>query len=225
MHRKSLIYAVIVTGLALVLPKAWVESYPKPRWQQGLASWYGKGFAGRQTASGERFSPQHLTAAHRDLPLGTKVVVKNPTTQAQVEVKINDSGPFVNPQRCIIDLSRAAADSIGILDRGVGPVEVVITEEAHTRQNLQEEMGYEIQVGAFAELQGAAAVVDQLQGRFPGVYVAPRDGPLGRYYRVRIGPFRAAQEVKRLAMALQREGQRIFVDEVPSSSLWAQHQG
>ena len=80
--------------------------------QVGLASWYGKPHQGRKTASGERFSRQHLTAAHRSLPLGTTVKVTNLRTKRQVVVKINDRGPYAGGQR-IIDLSEAAAKRIG----------------------------------------------------------------------------------------------------------------
>jgi rare lipoprotein A len=85
--------------------------------QVGLASWYGAHHQGRKTASGERFSQQHLTAAHRSLPLGTKVKVTNLRTKRQVVVKINDRGPYGSSQR-IIDLTEAAAKQIGLLDRG-----------------------------------------------------------------------------------------------------------
>ncbi len=86
-------------------------------------------------------------------------------------------------------------------------------------------MFYEVQVGAFGDPEKAAAVIDQLRDRYPAVYMAPRDGPLGRYYRVRMGPFRAPQELRQVAHALQREGHPHFVDEVPASAFWSQHLG
>jgi peptidoglycan lytic transglycosylase len=97
--------------------------------QVGLASWYGKPHQGRKTASGERFSRQHLTAAHRSLPLGTKVKVTNLRTKRQVVVKINDRGPYGGSQR-IIDLSEAAAKQIGLLEQGTERVEVAVVERA-----------------------------------------------------------------------------------------------
>ena len=66
--------------------------------QHGDASWYGKQFHGRKTADGDRFSQEEMTAAHRTLPLGTKVMVENPETGKQVEVKINDRGPYAQPK-------------------------------------------------------------------------------------------------------------------------------
>ena len=96
--------------------------------QVGLASWYGKAQQGRKTASGERFSRQHLTAAHRSLPLGTMVQVTNLRTKQQVVVRINDRGPTDGKR--ILDLSEAAARRIGLLEHGTERVEVVVVEPA-----------------------------------------------------------------------------------------------
>lgn len=85
-----------------------------------LASWYGPGFAGRRTASGDRFDPRAFTCAHRTLPLGTKLRITNPRTGAQVLVTVTDRGPFVGRRE--LDLSHAAAREVGILGRGVGQV-------------------------------------------------------------------------------------------------------
>ena len=90
----------------------------------GGASWYGPGFAGRRTASGEVFDPSDLTAAHRTLPFGTRVRVIDLETGAAVEVRINDRGPFL-PGR-VIDLSRAAAEALNAVGRGVIDVRVDI---------------------------------------------------------------------------------------------------
>ena len=92
--------------------------------QRGLASWYGPGFAGRRTANGEIFNPEQLTAAHRYLPFGTLVEVVNLSTGGSVVVRITDRGPFIHNR--VIDLSAAAARSIGLLGAGVGPVELRI---------------------------------------------------------------------------------------------------
>jgi len=78
----------------------------------GNASWYGPGFHGRRTASGERFNQYAMTAAHKTIPLGTLVMVTNLDTDESVVVKINDRGPFVRGR--IIDLSKGAARAIGV---------------------------------------------------------------------------------------------------------------
>jgi rare lipoprotein A len=88
------------------------------------ASWYGAEFAGRLTASGSRFDPRGLTAAHRTLPLGTKIRVTNPRTGASVLVTVTDRGPYC--RRRELDLSKAAAREVGILMRGVAPVVVEV---------------------------------------------------------------------------------------------------
>jgi rare lipoprotein A len=98
--------------------------------QVGWASWYGTHHQGRKTASGERFSRQKLTAAHRSLPLGTKVKVTNLRTKQQVVVTINDRGPYGGGKRRIIDLSEAAAKRVGLLEHGAERVEVVVVGDA-----------------------------------------------------------------------------------------------
>jgi rare lipoprotein A len=88
--------------------------------QSGGASWYGPGFHGKKTASGERFNTRALTAAHKHLPFGTKVRVTNERTGRSVVVRINDRGPFVGGR--VIDLSKAAAQAVGI--SGIGKVKL-----------------------------------------------------------------------------------------------------
>jgi rare lipoprotein A len=91
-------------------------------YQSGVASWYGGKFHGRKTASGETYNQNSLTAAHRSLPFGTKVRVTNTNNGDTVVVRINDRGPFVGGR--VIDLSRAAASSIGI--NGLGHVKLTV---------------------------------------------------------------------------------------------------
>ena len=85
--------------------------------QQGAASWYGPGFHNRLTANGERFNMNEMTAAHKTLPFGTMVLVKSEQTGKSVTVRINDRGPYVKGR--IIDLSRAAAEHLGMHKTGV----------------------------------------------------------------------------------------------------------
>ena len=80
--------------------------------QKGEASWYGPGFHGQKTASGKRYDQNKMTAAHKTLPFGTKIIVTNSHNKKSVKVKINDRGPFHGSR--IIDLSRRAAKKIGI---------------------------------------------------------------------------------------------------------------
>ncbi len=109
-------------------PEPIPEPVPEPRqqpqaFQSGMASWYGPGFHGRKTANGERFDQNALTAAHRTLAFGTRlrVVRQLPGGEERtVEVRINDRGPFIKGR--IIDLSRAAAQALGIA--GIGQVKL-----------------------------------------------------------------------------------------------------
>ena len=87
------------------------DAFSRPL-QSGLASWYGPGFHGRRTASGERFDQGDLTAAHRSLPFGTRVRVIDETTGRSVVVRINDRGPFKRGR--VIDLSKSAARELGM---------------------------------------------------------------------------------------------------------------
>jgi rare lipoprotein A len=96
---------------------------PRSEVQAGYATWYGARLAGHRTASGEVFDPRQMTAAHRSLPFGTWVEVRCVDTGLRVRVRITDRGPFGHEER-IIDLSRAAADLLGIRHRGVAAVEL-----------------------------------------------------------------------------------------------------
>ena len=114
--------------------------YPPPKRRvkhvlKGTASWYGPGFHGKKTASGEIYDQTKLTAAHKTLPLGTKARVTNLENGNAVEVEINDRGPFVNGR--IIDLSRAAAGALGLVKDGIAPVKVEVIEDSRVTENRQ----------------------------------------------------------------------------------------
>jgi rare lipoprotein A len=96
--------------------------------QQGKASWYGPGFHGNTTASGETFDQNEMSAASKSLPLGTKAKVTNKETGKSVTVKINDRGPYEGNR--VMDLSKAAAKKIGIHDKGVAKVKIVARKPA-----------------------------------------------------------------------------------------------
>lgn len=94
--------------------------------QRGQASWYGSGFHGRKTASGERYNQYEMTAAHKRLRFGTRVRVTNLNNGRSVIVRINDRGPFVRGR--VIDLSRSGAQALGMIGSGVAPVSVEVLE-------------------------------------------------------------------------------------------------
>ncbi|WP_202913019.1 septal ring lytic transglycosylase RlpA family protein [Acuticoccus sediminis] len=120
--RAALATAVAALFLATSIPMATDAMAGKV--SSGTASFYGKRFHGRRTANGERFNMNALTAAHRTLPFGTRVKVTNPATGRSVTVRINDRGPFHGKRT--IDLSRAAAAKIGMVDQGVAKVKLEV---------------------------------------------------------------------------------------------------
>ena len=114
-------------SVALFLAYSCATTAPPPQQVEvlhGVASWYGQEFAGRTTANGEIFDPLLLTAAHRTLPFGTVVDVKNAKTSKVVRVRINDRGPYVGNR--LIDLSYAAAQQIGLVEPGSGEVDLSV---------------------------------------------------------------------------------------------------
>lgn len=114
---------VLVTGAGC---RMWPFGGAMPGVEEGLASWYGNEYHGRVTASGEVFDQEALTAAHKELPLGTIVQVTNLRNNRRVTVRINDRGPFIRGR--IIDLSRGAARELNMLRDGVVPVRIEVLE-------------------------------------------------------------------------------------------------
>jgi rare lipoprotein A len=112
------------SGLALLMALAAMfnTSCAPSLSQTGIASYYGNEFSGRKTASGEKFRQWKRTAAHPDLPFGTKVKVTNLKNGCSVKVRINDRGPFVKGR--MIDLSRKAARKLDMLDDGLAKVKI-----------------------------------------------------------------------------------------------------
>ncbi len=118
--------------------------------EEGIASWYGPKFHGRQTASGEIFNMYEMTAAHRLLPMHTLVVVTNLDNGKSVRLRINDRGPFVNDR--VIDLSFAAARKLEMIGPGIAPVRVEAVGSA-CRDELPGV--FYVQIGSFASRDNA----------------------------------------------------------------------
>jgi len=120
----------VVLGLILFVAYACATTAPPPAQPteilHGVASWYGQEFAGRTTANGEIFDPLLLTAAHRTLPFGTVLDVRNSKSGRVVRVRVNDRGPFVGNR--MIDLSYAAAQQIGLVEPGSGDVDLYVVQ-------------------------------------------------------------------------------------------------
>jgi rare lipoprotein A len=136
--------------------------YPKKHvpigWsEEGIASWYGPNFHGKYTSNGEIYNMYDYTAAHKTLPMNTKVKVTNLNNGKSVIVRINDRGPFVKGR--IIDLSYAAGKEIGIDKTGTAPVRLkIVGFEGKDYVN-----GYMVQVGAFSRYEGAKIIAKKYQ--------------------------------------------------------------
>gem|GEM_PF-165368 len=193
---------------AIVLPETikpysvnGVLYYPLPNGegfvQEGIASWYGKKFHGKRSASGEIYNMYDKTAAHKTLPFGTYVKVKNLSNLREAIVRINDRGPFVKGR--IIDLSYSAARGIGLVGPGVARVRVVALSKevgkiksGNKYKPLVEAKDFKkgeftIQVGAFEGEDNARRLADRLRVIFDHVTITtyvPYEG--GTFYRVRV---------------------------------------
>ena len=148
----------------------------------GVASWYGPGFNGKHTASGEIYDQEDLTAASTTLPLGTRVLVTNLQNRRSVEVRINDRGPFAKGRK--IDLSHAAANALGILNPGTARVRIDVVHQAP-----QLAPGYFVQVGSFSNSFNAQRLGGRLSQYFSDVRVDQFKAGRRSYYRVRMGAF------------------------------------
>ncbi|MBI3301404.1 MAG: septal ring lytic transglycosylase RlpA family protein [Deltaproteobacteria bacterium] len=182
--------------------------------QTGVASWYGPGFHGKRTSNGEVYNQYELTAAHPTLPLGSRVMVTNLNTRQSIEVRVNDRGPFVGDR--VIDLSYAAARSIGVYDPGTAPVRIEVLSAAAPTLAVS----YAVQLGSYADADKAAALKVQVIGRYPDVYISPMATGLLRYYQVRLGPFTQQREATTRAQEVARAGMQAII--VEEDDRWAE---
>jgi len=171
--------------------------YPVGYVERGYASWYGPGFYGKKTASGEVYDSRQLTAAHRTLPLSAVVQVRSLTNGRQVTVRINDRGPFVKGR--IIDLSLAAAQALAMAGPGTDQVELrVVGYSGHPGPS-----GYlRIQVASFVEQANAQALERKLKEKYSDVRIVTVELSSGRHYRVQVGQFTSEQQAEELATRL-----------------------
>jgi len=174
--------------------------------QIGIASWYGIEEHNRHAANGERFSKYAYTAAHKSLPMGTVVRVTNLENGRDVLVKINDRGPFVRGR--IIDLSYAAAKSVGMLRAGTVKVKVEVVSTPSTRDGSIFDALYTIQVGSFSTREHASDLKRRLDTKYEDVRIEPVQVSGDSYYRVRVGRYSDRDDAERTASKLRRDGHR-----------------
>lgn len=180
--------------------------------QKGIASWYGKQFHGRKTSNGETYDMYGVTAAHKTLPLGTWVKVRNLENGRSAELRINDRGPFVRGR--VIDLSYGAAKKLGVVGPGTAKVEVIALGVRRADAAKGERYTpidyysgkFTFQVGAFGERSNAERLRDQLQASYANAHIVPFVNGEDIFYRVRVGECSTLEEAARFEERLARDG-------------------
>ena len=177
--------------------------------EEGIASWYGMKFHGRQTANGDIYDVFAATAAHRSLPIPSYVRVTNLRNQRTVVLRVNDRGPFHDSR--LIDLSYGAALALGFAESGTTPVRVeAVTPPGHEPQQRSAAERYRyLQLGAFKSLQTAErvsqAAADHQGWEYPMAITAV-DVRGQRLHRVRVGPFDNPSALQRAQDILEAGG-------------------
>ena len=178
-----------------------------------VASWYGPGFGGRRTASGEPFDPDRLTAAHRTYPFGTRLRVTNPKTGKSCELIVNDRGPFV--KGVDIDISRGASRAIGRLDTGPVLIVELGREPGYVREvkvgDISGTGAYRVQVGAFTDTDNASHMKDGLDISYKDVRISQVTVRGTKFNRVQVGAFPDKSEAYAAASRLAAEGYETWV--------------
>jgi rare lipoprotein A len=213
---------------------AGAESSPTTRVQVGVASWYGKEFHGRPTASGEIYDMYQPTAAHLTAPLGTYALVTNLENGQSVRVRINDRGPY--KYRRILDLSYEAARQLDLVRSGTGRVQVdflaepalvvqppaepalvvqyTVTsvdtspDQRHSVQVLETPgtQPVAVQVGAYQDQNNAVRAHKTLTTMYPNVWISMAPEGTQPLHRVRLGPFNNRDEAERIVHAVKARG-------------------
>ncbi|MFQ5850516.1 MAG: septal ring lytic transglycosylase RlpA family protein [Candidatus Binatia bacterium] len=201
-------------GLLLVL---FVTSCAGPRIRPqvegeevGIASWYGPKFHGRRTSSGEVFDMHQLTAAHRALPLGTRVEVINLENGRSIQVRVNDRGPFVAGR--IIDLSYAAARALDMVERGLAQVRIRPLHVPGLRL-VRGPRPYALQVGSFLEKRNAITLKARLDALTAGAYISTVSLSGETFYRVRVGGFHRREAAEQVARQVAAHGFTVILME------------
>lgn len=223
------VVAIFIAGLILTgcgqKTYRTIPGYPKPykvlgKWyqpipdakgftQKGRASWYGKKFHGRKTANGEIYNMYAVTAAHKTLPLGTWVRVKNLENGRHIDVRVNDRGPFVSGR--IIDLSYTAAKAIDMTKHGTARVKLTAISPPATvskkKTVVSDETGrFSVQAGSFSEKENARRFMATLSKTYRDVHLVKEGG----VYKVRVGEFSTRNGAESTKSALKGAGYPAF---------------
>ncbi len=220
-----------ICGCSKTIPPPVITGHPRPykvmgKWyrpiphsqgfnQSGLASWYGKKFHGRKTANGEIYNMHVMTAAHKTLPLGTYVSVRNLDNNRKIKVRINDRGPFIRGR--IIDLSYKAAKQLGIVGPGTAPVKIVALGAAVKQAEKKGERrlyvpvdyykgNFAIQIGAFIERKNAEKLKQKLNQKYKNAHITTFNNGLETFYRVRVGSYSTLEQATEYENILLKNG-------------------
>ena len=188
----------------------------------GIASWYGEPYHGRRAANGEVYDMEALTAAHRTLPFGTWVRVKNLTNDRTIDVRIQDRGPFVGKR--IIDLSRAAAREIEMIGPGTAKVKLTVIAPHNVQQPVVASTPpfpspplpvtdaelFAVQIGAFQDRSKADALAASMKETYGAARVVLREGK-PPFFRVLVGEEDSMEKANALADRMRTAGTDGFV--------------
>jgi rare lipoprotein A len=180
--------------------------------ETGVASWYGDPFHGQPTANGEIYNMNARTAAHRTLPMGTFLKVRNMENNSEIIVRINDRGPFAKER--IIDLSLRSAQEIDMVGNGTAPVEIYALDpdSPEIRYFIKTAHpdfftgDFTVQVGAYADRGRAEALQRQLANTGKEAFVTPVTINGIPVYRVRVGAFASWDDAENLKDRLTQRG-------------------
>lgn len=182
----------------------------------GVSSWYGPGFHGQLTASGEVYDQDAMTAAHRTLPLGTWVEVRNLANGRVATVRVNDRGPYKVGR--VLDLSYAAAQQLGMVGPGTADVEIRLVDSRYRQWPI---VRYSVQVGAFRtrpEADAKGAAVARAGERAYLKTTGRPDFP----YSVRVGPYEKRSDALAVVDRLTSRGMSaLLVEEDPPAAAYS----
>jgi rare lipoprotein A len=178
--------------------------------QTGIASWYGKDFQGKKTSNGERYDMNAMTAAHKTLPLGVFVKIRNIDNGNEAIVRVNDRGPFVKGR--IVDLSYAAAKKLGVDIVGTAPVRIEALgyrangEENYRAPDSYDAGNYTVQVGSFKEYRNAHRLCEEMKKRFGFSEVLLTKVHGDNFYRVYTGKYPSLHAAENAEMEFSDHG-------------------
>ena len=177
--------------------------------QEGVASWYGKDFHGKKTSNGEIYDMHAMTAAHKTLPLGVFVKVRNKDNGKETVVRVNDRGPFVKNR--IIDLSYSAAKTLGVDAKGTAPVRIEAlgykaSGEGYQAPETYDSGNYSVQVGSFKDQQNARRLSVEMKKLHGSSEVKSAIVNGEQFYRVLAGVFTSLQSAEEAEQRFADQG-------------------